>query len=671
MERIGFGREVTSHLETALTREWLVSNGIGGYAMGTVAGANTRRYHGMLVAALRPPLGRTVLVSKLEATVRLGRDLFPLTTNEYIDGTINPHGYHRLESFGLEGTIPVFTWAIADALIEQRIWMVHGQNTTYITYRLVRASRSIALEVIPLCTYRDSHGKTDARRWTLEVEAVENGLRVNSRRGGVPYWLRASRGTLVPGVVRYWAFRHRVESYRGLDDCEDLFAVGRIDAKLTEGDTLALMLTTARETRVDWLAAYEAEKARQAELLAQAAMDDEPAWVRRLVLSADQFIVNRSTDSDPQGKTIIAGYPWFGDWGRDTTVALSGLTLATGRPRVAASILHTLASYLDQGMLPNRFPDGQDADQKVELPDYKTADAALWFFHAVHYYLKMTGDLSLVQTLYPKLVEIVEWHIKGTRYGLSADENDGLLKIGEADAGLTWMNAQDGERIVTPRVGKPVEINALWYNALGSMAHFAAQLEQAEQATRWQNMAAQVAASFDTRFWYKTGGYLYDVLDGPEGDDNTLRPNQVLAVSLPHAPLKDQEKARSVVNTVARHLHTSYGLRTLSPRDPSYVGRYGGDPAARENAYHQGAVWAWLIGPFATAHFKVYGDGTKARSFLRPFADHLVNRGVGSISEIFDGDPPHTPRGCIASARSVAQVLCGWLACTDQPPLTA
>jgi predicted glycogen debranching enzyme len=663
MVQIGFGREVTSHLETALAREWLVTNGIGGYAMGAIAGANTRRYHGLLIAALHPPLGRTVLVSKLEATVRQGPDIFPLTTNEYTDGTINPHGYHRLESFELDGLIPVFTWAAADVLLEQRIWMVHGQNTTYVTYTLVRASRPIALEIIPLCTYRYSHGATSARESMPEVQAVENGLRVNSRQESVPYWLRASRGaTVVPGIDRHWSFRHRVESYRGLDDREDLFAVGRIDSKLTKGDTLALALTTEHALQVDWQAAHEAEKARQADLLAQAVLlEGEPGWIKRLVLAADQFIVDRPTQADPAGKTIIAGYPWFGDWGRDAMVALPGLTLATGRYKIAASILRTFASYAEQGVLPNRFLD--DDASPSDQAEYETADAALWFFYALWHYLEHSGDLELIKSLYPTLKDIIQWHVKGTRY-VGQDESDGLLQTREANVALTWMNARDGERLITPRLGKPVEINALWHNALGTMAHFAAQLGQAKQAAQWRHQAERVAASFEARFWYAQGGYLYDVVDGPEGDDATLRPNQILAVSLPYHPLQDQEKARSVVDAVARHLQSSYGLRTLSPRAPAYVPRYGGPPAARENAYHQGTAWAWLMGPFATAHFKVYGDAAKARSFLRPFSHHLADRGVGTISEIFDGDPPHTPRGCIASAWSVAQVLCGWLACS-------
>lgn len=672
MEKIGFGREVTSHLESALQREWLVTNGIGGYASSTAAMANSRRYHGLLVAALQPPLARTLLVSKLEATARLGGDLFPLTTNEYSDGTINPHGYQNLESFALEGTTPVFTWVIADNLLEQRVWMARGQNTTYVTYTLVRALRPIALEIIPLCTYRDARGLTDARGWMPRALSVNGGLRVDARPGAVPYWLLANRGTFVPGVVRHWSLRHRIERYRGLQDSEDLFAIGRLDTRLAEGETLSLILTTKPAVDRDWQAAYRAENARQEQLLARPELDGEPGWIRRLVLAADQFIADRAIpaladsapadDTQSQGKTIIAGYPWFGDWGRDTMVALPGLTLATGRPEIAASILRTFARFVDQGMGPSRFPDGTD---QARPPEYTAADVTLWFFHALHQYTARTGDRSLLRQLYPALVEMLEWHQKGTRFGLGVDQRDGLLRIAEAPVGLTWMNAVDDGRVVTPRIGKPVEINALWHNALSAMAFFSASLAKREDADHWRNVARRVAECFEDRFWNPAGGYLFDLVDGPDGDDAALRPNQIFAVSLPFHPLKDLDKARSVVDTVARYLQTSYGLRTLSPHDPAYVRRYGGNPSARANAYHQGTAWAWLLGPFAAAHLKVFGDPDKARSFLRPFADHLANHGVGTISEIFDGDPPHTPRGCIASAWSVAQVLCGWLACSD------
>jgi predicted glycogen debranching enzyme len=493
-----------------------------------------------------------------------------------------------------------------------------------------------------------------------DVRSVRGGLRVDAFPEAVSYWLRANQGTFVPGAVRHWSIRHRAESYRGLDDREDLFAIGRLDTKLTEGDTLALVLTTKQETKIDWQAAYEAEKARQAQLLAQSGLDSEPDWIRRLVLAADQFVVDCPTETKPQGKSIIAGYPWFDDLGRDTLIALPGLTLVTGHPETAAGILRTFARRVDQGILPNRWPAN---DASPANPKYETADVALWLFRALHRYLEMTADVSMVQDLYPTLAEIVECYLQGSQYGLGVDERDGLLHTDEASLSLTWMNEKDGVRLVTPRAGKPVEINALWHNALGTLAHLAHLLERTEEAAHWREMAAQVAASFEDRFWYEGGNHLYDVVDGPDGDDATLRPNQILAVSLPYSPLNDRKKAKSVVDTVARYLQTSYGLRTLSPRAPAYIHRYGGSFSVRQNASHQGSVWAWLIGPFVTAHLKVYGDKDKARSFLYPFAHHLADHGVGTISEIFDGDPPHTPRGCIAAAWSVAQVLCGWLDC--------
>ncbi len=666
MKSIGFGREVTSHLEAALRREWLVTNGIGGFASGTIALANTRRAHGLLVAMLQPPLGRTLLVSKLEATARLEDDFFHLTTNEYVDGTINPHGYHNLESFVLEGTIPVFSWAIADNLLEQRVWMAHGHNTTYVTYTLVRASHPIALEIIPLCTYREVHGTTDVRGWTPNVQPVEGGLRVDAGAEAVPYWLRVDRGTFVPGVVRHWSIRHRLESYRNLDDREHLFAVGRLDAKLEEGETLSFVLTTEGDIKTDWKAAQEAEKARQFWLLNQSGLENEPGWIRRLVLAADQCVVDRvisdrGAPQEPDDKTIIAGYPCLDERCRETLMALPGITLATRRFDIAASILRTAFRSVTQGRMPNRCTDGA-ADRVSRADD--TADTALWLIYTLHQYYARTNDGVLLEHLFAGLADILERYFKGTGSGPDVDESDGLLRTGEAFVGLTRMNAQDGDSVVTPRIGKPVEVNALWHNALVTMAHFAAELEKREEVAHWRNRAAQVAGSFTTRFWYKDGGYLYDVVDGPDGDDSTLRPNQILAIWVPFSPLEDREKARAVVKTVARHLQTSYGLRSLSVRDPAFVPRYGGNRSARANAYHQGTVWAWLLGPFVGAHLKVYGDTAKARSFLRPFEDHLAEHGLGTISEIFDGSPPHTPHGCIASALSVGQVLCSWLACS-------
>ena len=411
------------------------------------------------------------------------------------------------------------------------------------------------------------------------------------------------------------------------------------------------------------------ERARQAGLL-RALPAGEPPWVRHLALAADQFVVRRSLADGPgptgtAGRTIIAGYPWFGDWGRDTMIALPGLTLSTGRAEIAADVLRTFRRYLDRGMLPNRFPD--EVDPGAAAPEYNTVDATLWYFHAVHQYLLHTGDLALAEELYPALAEIVDRHRRGTRHAIRVDADDGLLYAGEPGVQLTWMDARVGDRVVTPRIGKPVEVNALWHNALRVMADLADRLGAAEDGARYRAAAEQAADSFRRRFWYPAGGYLHDVIDGPEGEpaadgrryDGRLRPNQIFAVSLPF-PLLADDQARAVVDACARRLWTSYGLRSLAPDDPDYVGRYGGGPAERDAGYHRGTVWGWLLGPFATAHYRVYRDPAATRGILAPLKDHLADAGLGSISEVFDGDPPHLPGGCVAQAWSVAEVLRAW-----------
>ena len=377
---------------------------------------------------------------------------------------------------------------------------------------------------------------------------------------------------------------------------------------------------------------------------------DAPQAIEQLVLAADQFVVRRSLPGDAEGRSIIAGYPWFGDWGRDTMISLPGLTLATGRPEVGARILHTFAHYVDQGMLPNRFPDEDEA------PEYNTVDATLWYFEALRAYLAATSDEMLVNDLYPVLRDIVDWHQRGTRYGIQLDPEDGLLYAGQEGVQLTWMDAKVDGWVVTPRMGKAVEVNALWYNALRIMAEFARCLGKETQT--YEDLADRTAEGF-VRFWNGERGYCYDVIDGPDGDDPALRPNQLLAVSLEYSPLAAAQQ-RAVVDACARQLLTSHGLRSLAPDDPAYMGHYGGDRRQRDAAYHQGTVWGWLIGPFVQAHMRVYGDREQARSFLRPLLQHLGGHGLGSLSEIFDGDAPFSPRGCTAQAWTVAEVLRAW-----------
>jgi predicted glycogen debranching enzyme len=657
---LDWGREICGTLGVAESREWLCTNGIGGFASGTVAGLLTRRYHGLLVAALKPPLGRTVLVTKLDESIEYGGHTRPLFVNRWADGTVGPHGYREIERFRLERTTPVWTYACADMLLEKRIWMERGANTTYVQYRLVRAGGPITLELKALVNYRDYHSTTRGDGWQMRVEPVPGGLRVVAFDGAQPFVLLAETAEAQPAHAWYHGFDLAAERERGLDSREDHLHAGTFQTTLYPGDALTLVLSTEAAPSLDGDDAWQRRRQDEDELLARwrrakPAAREAPAWIEQLVLAADQFVVRRPLQDDPEGRTeglsVIAGYHWFGDWGRDTMISLPGLTIATGRPEVAKGILRTFARFVDRGMLPNRFPDAG------ENPEYNTVDATLWYFEAVRAYHAATGDDALLRELFPVLEEIVRWHRKGTRYGIAEDPNDGLIRSGQPGVQLTWMDAKIGDWVVTPRTGKAVEINALWYNALRAMAAFSRRLRGPSEA--WDALAARVQTGFE-RFWNEATGYCYDVVDGPDGHDDSLRPNQIFAVSLPESPLSP-ERQRRVVDTCARHLLTSFGLRSLAPGHAQYHGRYGGGPWERDSAYHQGPVWGWLLGPFALAHLRVYGDPETARTFLQPMASHLADYGVGSIAEIFDGDPPFTPRGCIAQAWSVSETIRVWM----------
>jgi predicted glycogen debranching enzyme len=662
---VDFGREVCGSLEAAEQREWLVTNGLGGFASGSVAGLATRRYHGLLVAALQPPLGRTLLVAMLDETARYGDRVFRLATNRWWNpagGTIDPAGYRNTERFRLEGATPVWTFACADALLERRVWMHQGANTTYVRYDLLRAGAApgpLELELKALVNYRDFHGATHAGDWRMNITPVKHGLRVVAFEGAVPFYLLSASGVAEPAHVWYRNFDLARERDRGLEDHEDHLFAGVFRARLGPGAAVTIVLSTEQAPELDGHSAWQAHQARERDLLGRwtaahpKAARKVPAWVRQLVLAADQFIVRCPQRGDPDASTVIAGYHWFGDWARDTMVALPGLALATGRAEVARNILSPYAQFVDRGMLPNVIP------LPGETPEYNAVDATLWFLEAVRQYYLTTRDAALLRKLFATLAEIVDWHVRGTRYNIRMDPADGLLAAGEPGVQLTWMDARIGDRVVTPRIGKPIEVNALWYNALAGMGQLARALKK--PAATYENMAGRVRASFE-RFWNREVGWCFDVIDGPGGDDLTLRPNQLFAVSLPESPL-EREQQRAVVDVCARHLLTSRGLRSLSPDDPAYQGRYDGPPAQRDAAYHQGTVWGWLLGPFVLAHLRVYGDPARALSFLEPMARRLPTYGLGSLGEIFDGDAPFAPRGCIAQAWTVAEVLRAWLAC--------
>ncbi len=658
---IEFGREICGNLDSAESREWLVTNGIGGYASGTVAGLLTRRYHGLLIAALNPPLGRTLLLTKLDETALYGEKNYLLHTNRWADRSVNPQGFHHIERFSLEGTVPTWRFACADALLEKRIWMQQGANTTYIQYNLHRATQPLKLTLKALVNYRDHHGSTQGNDWQMKVAMIDKGVCVTAYEGAVPLYLLSDRAQACAAQTWYYGFDLAVERYRGLSDREDHLHAVTFEATLNAGESLTFVASTEKPANLNGEASLKLRHSQEQKLLElwqasrQINAKEAPDWIKQLLLAADQFIVDRPLPQDPDGKSVIAGYHWFGDWGRDTMISLPGLTLATGRPEIARSILRTFARYVDQGMLPNRFPDAG------ETPEYNTVDATLWYFEAVRAYYSATEDDELLRELFPILADIITWHCRGTRYNIHIDATDGLLYAGEAGVQLTWMDAKVGDWVVTPRIGKAIEVNALWYNALRTMTTFARQLSQPHQ--EYGAMADRTLARF-SRFWNAEMGYCYDVLDSPDGDDASLRPNQILAVSLPESPLTPAQQ-RSVVEVCGRVLLTSQGLRSLSPDYPQYQGQYGGNQSQRDGAYHQGTAWGWLLGAFVLAHLKVYGDRAQAREFLEPMANHLSAHGLGSLSEIFAGDAPMTPRGCIAQAWTVAEVLRAWLA-TEQ-----
>ena len=654
---VQFGREICGDLVAAESREWLVTNGIGGYASGTVAGSQTRRYHGVLIAALQPPVGRTQLVSTIDEIVHYAGADFSLATHRWASGAVDPQGFLLLEDFHLEGSTPVWTYALADALVEKRVWMRQGENTTFIQYTLVRGSAALEMELKALVNYRDFHSLTHAGDWRMQIEPVEHGVKVLALDGARPFYLKSSTAACQPRHDWYLDCFLGEETARGLDDREDRLFAALFRAKLEAGSSITLVATTEAAASLDIETAraerpnYEVKLFHDWQAKNEALVEEAPTWLWQLILAADQFIVKRSLPEEPDGRSIIAGYHWFGDWGRDTMIALPGLTLATGRTAVARQILLAFSRYVDGGMLPNNFPDvgGQ--------PEYNTVDAALWYIESVRQYFEATQDAVTLQKLFPVLAAIVEAHIAGTRYSIHADPADGLLYTGGPGVQLTWMDAKIGDWVVTPRTGKPVEINALWINALETIAGLARLL--AKPGDDYEKLAAKAKKSFQ-RFWNPARNCCWDVVDSPGiGNDASLRPNQILAVSLPVSPLTSEQQ-KAVVDVCARHLLTSHGLRSLAPGEAGYAGHYGGSPRDRDAAYHQGTVWGWLLGPFALAHYRIYRDREAALRFLEPLGRQIYASGLGTLSEIFDGDAPFTPRGCIAQAWTVAEVLRAW-----------
>jgi predicted glycogen debranching enzyme len=649
---IQFTEEACGDLDAALGREWLETNGLGGFASSTIVGLNTRRYHGLLVAAAKAPVGRLVLLSKLEETLFIDQQAFDISANRY-PGVVYPRGFRYLKRFRLD-PFPVFTYEVEGIEIEKTVFMINGQNSTVVEYELRTHKRpealsNLRLDIRPLIAFRDYHSTTHENGALNPAVQDNRGLATVCPYPGLPTLYFAHNGCQLQTTGDWYRnFHYDAERERGLDFQEDLFNPFVLRFNLGHHCRASLIASTD-EHDVTKTAEYRQEEITRRRKAVTPSLSED-SFVQTLASAADQYIVSRGDQ-----KTVIAGYHWFGDWGRDTMIALPGLTLPTGKHEDARSILRTFAKHVNQGLLPNRFPDAG------EIPEYNTVDATLWFFEAARAYVTYTGDLEFVRDeLYPVFADIIAWHVRGTRYGIKVDPN-GLLCSGEPGVQLTWMDAKVGDWVVTPRRGKPVEIQALWYNALCIMEDFARQLGDAEK--RYSSMARVASGSFNRLFWNEEGGCLYDVVNGGPPDPS-MRPNQIFAVSLPHSMLS-LERARAVVHKVQEQLLTPVGLRSLAASDPQYRGRYTGGPVERDGAYHQGTVWPWLLGAFITAYVKVSGGDTKTRrqagEWLAPLQEHLADAGLGHISEIFEGDPPHRPCGCIAQAWSVAEVLRAYL----------
>jgi predicted glycogen debranching enzyme len=634
-------------LDQARKLEWLETNGLGGFSASSIVGLNTRRYHGLLTAATKPPVGRMVLLSKFEETLLIDGHPYDFSANQY-PGAVHPQGHRYLKEFRLD-PFPTFVYDVEGVEIEKRLFMVHGENTTVVEYNIHSPglTSECVLELRPLIAFRDYHGTTHQNGSLNPAVRSEDGIATIAPYIDLPdlHFGHDADAIEVTGNW-YFNFEYTAEQERGLDAHEDLFNPFVLRFQAHHGATATVVASTqVRPAKLASVLREQEIKRRQAVI--QRAPSPDPL-IQQLTAAADQFIVQRG-----ELNSIIAGYHWFADWGRDTMIALPGITLATGRPDVARNILEAFAQSADQGMLPNRFPDAG------ESPEYNTVDATLWLFEAVRSYLQYTDDYDFVRTrLYPKLKEIIDWHTRGTRYGIRLD-SDGLLACGEAGVQLTWMDAKIGDWVVTPRAGKPVEIQALWYNALSILRDLAHEFGDSGPKTFLGELAKETKDSFNAQFWNADTGCLYDVVDG-QHRDAAIRPNQIFAVSLLHGMLPPK-KQRQIVEVVQRELLTPLGLRSLSPSDPSYRPRYEGGVVERDSAYHQGTVWPWLIGPYISAYVKVHKRSKEARRqaelLLKPFEEHLRMAALGQISEIADADSPYEPRGCAAQAWSIGELL--------------
>lgn len=639
---LGKDKAVLSDFKEATQFEWLETNGLGGWAGSSITGTNTRRYHGLLVAAIVPPAERMLLVSKLDETIAVGDQRYELGTNLYPGNTIHPKGHQYLENFNKD-FFPHWIYDAGGVRLKKTIAMIHGENTTIIRYEVVQSASVFKLELLPLIAARGYHSLCQQGP-QLHWDAIfENGIFHNQPDGKTNLFISVPGSSYQHNPSWYNNFQYSIEQYRGLDYSEDLFNHGLFSVLLREGDSLEIIISTENPAGRSAQKLLTGEKLRRQGLISEQPND---VMVKQLVLAADQFIVRRDADL----KTIIAGYHWFTDWGRDTMISLPGLCLSTGRFEDAKKIISAFAKSVSEGMLPNRFQDNG------EPPEYNNVDGTLWYFIAVYKYLEASGDKKFVLTeILPVLSEIIEWHLKGTRYNIKADV-DGLLYSGEAGQQLTWMDARIGTWVVTPRMGKPVEIQALWYNALRIIAELLKMKKKKDDAEIMEDHALKARKSFEQKFWFGNGGYLYDNIDEKGNPVTELRPNQLFALSLPF-PLIKGVKAKSMIKIIEEKLYTPVGLRSLAADDDHYIHQYGGDQWHRDSSYHEGTVWSWLLGAYIDALVSINAPKSRIEKVINAFRYHLNEGCLGSVSEIFDADAPHHPRGCVAQAWGVAEAI--------------
>lgn len=638
-------KAVLQNFKDATQYEWLETNGLGGWSSSSIIGAHTRRYHGLFVAATNPPAERTVLLSKLDETIVVGGNRTELGCNLYNGDVISPNGHHCLESFTKE-LFPQWVYKADGIQLKKTIAMIHGENTVVVIYDVLKAPSSFTLELLPLMAGRFYHSLQHAGEQMHWDANFNNGIFHNQPDGNLNVYINVPGSTYQHSPRWFNNFKYKVEEYRGLDCTEDLFNHGLLSAEVKEGDAIGIIISTENPEGRDAQELFQREEKRKKDLLKGQPVDET---VQQLVLAADQFIVKRGEAL----KTIIAGYHWFTDWGRDTMISLPGLTLSTGRFEDAKKIIAAFAKSVSLGMLPNRFKDNN------EPPEYNNVDGTLWYFIAIKKYLEATGDKNFVlKEILPVLKDIIDWHYKGTRFNIHATE-DGLLYSGEVGQQLTWMDARIGDWVVTPRMGKPVEIQALWYNALCIYSELLKLNKENKTAKEFFVKAEQTKQSFNQLFWFENGKYLYDVIDESGKADSSLRPNQLFAISLPFALIDDGKKVKAILKAVEENLYTPVGLRTLPANDERYIKTYGGDQWHRDSSYHQGTVWSWLLGAYVDAIMKVKSTkaSEQAKKVITAFTYHLNEGCIGSVSEIFDADAPHHPRGCIAQAWGVAEVL--------------